>query len=212
MADGRHDVILFPYEERQEGVSPIVRRLDSDELARDARAFAIRRQINPFCGLYRRSAFLAAGGYDEDPRVLFNEDVAMHIGLAFAGLSFAAETEVAIINHRRSDSMSAANQLRCIQAHHEVLRKTAARRDALAYASPLAAKLWAAAGVLAAHLDWEGADAAAKLARRLAAPDGSPPFRALARISPALALRIRERLIRLFKPGLRAGYPRARTP
>jgi glycosyltransferase involved in cell wall biosynthesis len=209
MADGRHDVVLFPYEERDEASGRVIatRRFDPADVARDARAYAICEQINPFCGLYRREAFLAAGGYDEDPKVLFNEDVAMHIRLAFAGLSFAAETEVSIVNYRRLNSMSGANQLRCIQSHYEVLRKTAERPGAAPYANELASKLWKAAGALGAWLDWECADGAAALARQLVPPlvEGSPAFRALARVSPAVALRTRERLIRILRPRLRRG-------
>jgi glycosyltransferase involved in cell wall biosynthesis len=217
MSEGQHDVVLFPYEERDETTGRLLgaRPFDPDDIARDARSYAIREQINPFCGLYRRDVFVAAGGYDEDPEVLFNEDVAMHIQLAFAGLSFAAETAVSIINYQRPDSMSQANQLKCIQAHYAVLRKTATRPGAAAYGAEIASKLWKAAGVLSAYLDWERADAAVALARTLA-PDlfeGSAVFRAMARISPPLALRAREASVRALQPGLRSGYPtRGRPP
>lgn len=211
MADNRADVVLFAYEERDDETGDItaIRHFPSDELTRDARAYAISEQINPFCGLYRRSAFLAAGGYDEDPAVLFNEDVATHIQLAFAGLFFATETEVSIINYRRPDSMSAANQLKCSQAHHQVLRKTAARPGAGDYSEEIASKLWKAAGVLAAYLDWESADAAAALAMKLAPSviQGSASFRTMARLSPPLALRVRETMMRALQPHKRAGYP-----
>ncbi len=211
MADGRYDVVLFAFEERDDRTGRLraTWRFDPADLARDPRAYSIRNQINPFCGLYRRDAFLSAGGYDEDPSVLFNEDVAMHIGLAFAGLSFAAEAEVCIINHRRSDSMSAANQLNCIRAQYQVMRKTAERSGAGVYSRDISSKLWHAAGVLAAHLDWQTADAAVALARKLApaVTEGSPAYRALAAVSPALALRIRERLIRVLRPSAREGYP-----
>ncbi len=216
MAHGRFDVALFAYEERDGATGARMgrRRFDPLDLARDARSYAIREQINPFCGLYRREAFLRAGGYDEDPRVLYNEDVALHIRLAFAGLSFAAETEAAIVNHRRMDSMSAANAAKCARAHYHVLRKTAERPGAEAYSRELASKLWKVAGGLAAHLDWETADAAGALAARLAPPapgDGSALFRALSALSPPLALRVRETWIRGFKPRLRAGHPRRRV-
>lgn len=211
MAEGRSDVVLFPYEERDEATDRRlgIRRFDPDDVARDARSYAIREQINPFCGLYRRSAFLAAGGYDEDPLVLFNEDAAMHVQLAFAGLSFAAEIEISIINRRRANSMSDANQFRCAQAHYQMLRKTAARPGAQVYAREIAPKLWFVAGVLAAYLDWESADAAAALAARLApsAIEGSPSFRTMARFSPSMALRVREGLMRTFRSSARAGYP-----
>ena len=123
---GSADVVLFPYEERDDATGKHMgyRMFEPNDVARDPRSYAIREQINPFCGLYRRVAFLRAGGYDEDPVVHYNEDVAMHIRLAFAGLTFAAEKEIAIINHRRSNSMSAANRLKCVQAQYQVMRKT----------------------------------------------------------------------------------------
>jgi hypothetical protein len=211
MDDGNSDVVLFPFEERDDVAGQFIatRRFDPADVARDARSYTIRNQINPFCGLYRRESFLAAGGYDEDPEVLFNEDVAMHIRLAFTGLSFAADTEVSIVNYWRGSSMSRANQLKCIQAHYAVLRKTSERPGAEAYGAEIATKLWRAAGVLSAYLDWERADAAVALARRLAPTliEGSSAFRAAARLSPPLALRAREALVRAFQPELRVGYP-----
>lgn len=213
MAADAADVVLFPYEERDDRTGEHIawRRFDPADLAADPRSYALREQINPFCGLYRREAFLAAGGHDEDPLVLYNEDVAVHVRLAFAGLVFAAETEVAIVNHRRLDSMSAANALKCVQAQYNVMRKALELPGAQAYHREIASRLWRNAGLLAAHLDWETADRAAALAARLAPPapaDGSALFRALASISPAGALRVREALIRLARPAARAGYPR----
>lgn len=212
MSEGRFDVVLFAYEERNDhtGTFTSFRRFDPEDLNADARAYAIRNQINPFCGLYRRDQFLKAGGYDEDPQVLYNEDVAFHIRLAFRGLSFAADETVAIINYRRDGSMSALNQLKCLQAHYEVLRRTAALDGAEPYASDIAYKLWIAIGGLTAHLDWRTADEAALLAVRLAGWSSVPTgglFRALCYTSPRLAIRIREWLIRALKPTLRNGYP-----
>jgi glycosyltransferase involved in cell wall biosynthesis len=206
------DVVLFAYEERDDRTGAHIgyRRFDPADVAADPRSYAIREQINPFCGLYRRDAFIAAGGYDEDPLVLFNEDVAMHVRLAFAGLTFAAETEVSIVNHRRMDSMSGANALKCVQAHYHVMRMAAARPGGADYAREIASRLWRTAGLLAAHLDWATADEAAALAARLAPPtpqDGSAMFRALSAVSPKLALRFRETLIRRLRPASRSGYP-----
>jgi glycosyltransferase involved in cell wall biosynthesis len=212
ISDGRFDVVLFAYEERREpgGEFMTVRRFDTHAVTADARAYAILNQVNPFCGLYRREAVLEAGGYDEDPLVLFNEDVAFHIRLAFRGLAFAADDAVAVINHRRDTSMSAANALKCLQAHYRVLQKTSAVNGAERYNKELARKLWNVAGNLAAHLDWRTADEAAALATRLAgrsSPLGSRIFVALCSSSPRMAIRIREGLIRAFKPALREGYP-----
>ncbi|HWU25988.1 MAG TPA: glycosyltransferase family A protein [Rhizomicrobium sp.] len=217
MRDGRFDAVLFPYEERDAAIGRQIatRRFDPDDIIRDARSYALRVPINSICGLYRRSAFLAAGGYDEDPRVLYNEDAAAHIRLTFAGLSFAADTEISIINHRQLNSMSAANQLKCLQAQFEVMRKTAQRAEAAPYAFEIARRLWAIVAGLASQQDWQTADAGAALAVALAGLKALPPgrlFRNLCRISPFYALRIREALIRVFKPWLRTSYPRWRNP
>ena len=169
----------------------------------------IRNQVTNFV-LYPRDAFLRAGGYDEDPLVQYNEDVAFHIRLAFRGLSFAADETITVINHLRLESMSAVNGLKCLQAHYHVLRNTAESEGAERYAGEIARKLWIAVGGLTAHLDWRTADDAAALAIRLAGSSGVPTsrmFRALCYASPHLAIRIREWLIRAGKPALRAGYP-----
>ena len=206
---GAPDVVLFDYlyKDNETGELLSTRRFDHAQLVADPRRYAIREQINAICGLYRRSAFLAVGGYDEDPAVLYNEDVAFHIRLAFAGLTFAAESEPSIINYRIGGSMSGGNQLKCLQAHHAVLQRTLARSDAAPYRIDLAAKLWAVAGRLAAYGAWAEADQAAQVAAALAPPDGatgSSLFRTLARINPHLALRVRERWIRFARPHLRA--------
>jgi glycosyltransferase involved in cell wall biosynthesis len=209
--DGRHDVVLFAYEECDDSTGELmaVRRFAGADLARDARSYAIRKQINPFCGLYRRERFLAAGGYDEESLVLYNEDVAMHIGLAFAGLSFGAEPEVSIVNRRRGDSMSAANRLKCLRAQFHVMRRTANREGGSQYAVEISHRLWQIAEGLAAELDWHTADQAVKLATELAGLDGLPAgraFKMLNLVSPKLAIRTREWIIRAAKPRLRIGY------
>lgn len=215
--DNRFDVVLFAYEARDAatGGHLAYRVFDSNELEQDAKSYAITNQINPFCGLYRREAFLRAGGYDEDRLVLYNEDVAMHIALAFAGLSFSAESEVSIINYRRTDSMSATNRLECLRAHYHVMRKTAERNGVEKYSDEIAHRLWVAVGGLAAELDWKTADKAAALAMRLGGPRAAPSgslFKALCQCSPRAALRSREWLIRTLRPRLREGYPGWRGP
>lgn len=206
---GAPDVVLFDYEYRDNETGKLLaqRTFDHAALTADPRGYAIREQINPFCGLYRRLAFLAAGGYDEDPAILFNEDVAFHIKLAFAGLTFGAENEVSIINYRIGGSMSGANQHKCLLAHHEVMQRALIHPDAAPWRTEIAAKLWAVAGRLAAYADWIQADRAATTAAMIAPPDsnsGSAMFRAAAQISPKLALRLRERWVRFAKPQLRA--------
>lgn len=212
MQEDQVDVVLFPYEERDEDKNALlgIRYFDDAQLRHDPRSYAIRQQINPFCGIYRRMAFVEAGGYDEDPLLLYNEDAAFHISLAFANLRFAAANEVCIINYRRLNSMSSANRLKCLQAQYQVMKKTVARPLGSRYAKEVATRLWLITGGLTAELDWATADAAAELATKLAgrrSVQGGAFFRTVALLSPPLALRLREILIRLLKPRYRVGYP-----
>ena len=202
------DVVLFDYEYRDNVTQALIatRRFDHHALTQDPRRYAIREQINAICGLYRREAFLKARGYELDPEVLFNEDVALHIKLAFAGLSFGAESEVSIINYRIGGSMSTGNQAKCFRAHHEVMRRVAQRPDATPYHQDIGRKLWHVAGLLAACGDWVAADRAVRDARKLMRPDaaaGAVWYRLLACFAPRFALRVREYAIRWLKPSLR---------
>ena len=207
--DQAPDVVLFSYEERDNETGAYIhtRRFDDEALQADPVAYTIKEQVNPFCGLYRRSAFLAAGGYDLDPNVLYNEDVAFHCRMARAGLSFRADPAVTVINHRVTNSMSQANGAKCAQAQYHVMRKAA--EHALPEHRPLIAnRLWGIAGVAGSYLDWETADAALGLARRLDGPvpgagAGSAVFRAAATLAPQSALRLRERVVRALRPHLR---------
>lgn len=205
--DNAPDVVLFSYEYRDEATDiSSVRVFDDLELRRDPIAYTIREQINPFCGLYRREAFLRAGGYDLDSLVLYNEDVAMHCQLARAGLRFAADPTVTVINYCRANSMSSANQIKCTQAQYHVMRKAV---EALKgrYAKEISHNLWGIAGFSASYLDWENADACVSLALSLNCriPKGtSPIFKFLCYCNPHLAIRIREFLLRVLKPHLRA--------
>lgn len=201
------DIILFDYawKDHSSGELLSVRRFSKAALKADPILYAIREQINPFCGLYNKRAFLNAGGYDTDPLVLYNEDVAFHCKMAAAGLRFAAENEISIINYRRKNSMSDANKVHCARAHYEVMKKNAAELPAK-YHAAIAEKLWLCAGVSASYLDWETADSAAALARKLdknVRRISSPQFRKISFFSPRLAFRIREYWIRLRKPHLR---------
>jgi glycosyltransferase involved in cell wall biosynthesis len=211
MRQDDYDVVLFPYEEREEGTGAVIaiRHFDPDDVKLDPVSYSIREQINPFCGLYRREAFLHAGGYDTDPSVLYNEDVAMHCRLAQAGLKFTADDQVLIINNRRLDSMSSSNQSKCLAAHYQVMKK-ASEVVGDKYFSDIARRLWVVAGGSAAYLDWKTADGAARLATKLAGRTTSPAgllFNSLCWISPILAVRLREIMIRIFKPRYREGYP-----
>ncbi len=208
---GPPEVVLFGYEYRREENEELLstKRFDGEALQQDPIDYTIRTQINPFCGLYHRQSFVEAGGPDTDPKVLYNEDCAMHCKLARAGLTFDADSEVTVINYKRADSMSQANQTECARSRYFVLEK-AARHNGDTHAGVIAQELWKNAGTLAAHRQWDLADKATGLAVDLGGriPDREGvPFRVLSAISPRIALRAREWGIRLLKPHLRNHLP-----
>ncbi|MEH2307062.1 glycosyltransferase family 2 protein [Nostoc sp.] len=201
------DVVLFNYEWRRDDTGELlgIYKFDDAELRRDPIAYTIQKQINPFCGLYRRSAYLQAGGYDTDPLVLYNEDVAFHCRMAIAGLKFAAEPTTTIINYYRANSMSSANQIKCAQAQFHVMRKVSESLKG-EYSHEISQKLWGIAGVSAAYLDWNTADSCVNLAFSLHSKTPnhlSALFRLLCNFNPYFAIRFREWLIRFLKPQLR---------
>ncbi len=202
------DVVLFDYETRIHESDTFlgVRHFDGEALRSDPLAYVLAEQINPFCGLYRREAFLVAGGWDEDPDVLQAEDQAGHLRLALAGLRFDADPAVTVINHIRQGSMTTANPSGANRAILAVLRKALAAPATVYLRTRIGTRLWQVSGFAAACLDWPTADAAALLAASIHAP--LPPetgrlFRALKHLSPRLALRVREYLIRLLRSSLR---------
>ncbi|MES2267302.1 MAG: glycosyltransferase family A protein [Bacteroidota bacterium] len=203
------DVVLFDYEyqDNVDNTLLAVIKFDNTALLKDPIAYAITNQINPFCGLYKKAAYLKVGGYDTDPLILYNEDKAFHIRLAKNGLSFAAESEVSIVNYRVYNSMSAANAYKCIKAQFYVLEKTAATHGTT-YAFELARELWYNITMLAAHQDWEYVRKALRLAQKLGysnSPEGTIIFKTLTKLFPFGTVWLREKLIRLFKPHLRNG-------
>jgi glycosyltransferase involved in cell wall biosynthesis len=201
------DVVLFGYEYRDEKTNELLatRRFDGEALQADPIGYTIRTQINPFCGLYHRKSFVEAGGPDTDPKVLYNEDCAMHCKLARVGLEFNADPEVTVINYRREGSMSRDHQTECAQSRYYVLEK-AARHNGDTHGDVIAQQLWKQAGILAAHLQWDLADRAVQLAVRLGGrvpTHGGLLFRVVGALQPKLGLRVREWAIRMLKPSLR---------
>ena len=202
------DVVLFDYEYRDNESYELIATSNfvSYELETDPLRYAILNQINPFCGLYRTSSLLEVGGYDVDPAILYNEDVAFHIKLAANGLSFAAEKEVSILNYRMSNSMSRSNQVKCLLAHVEVMKR-ACNIVGDRYPMELKKKLWHAAQLLASKQSWDHVDDALAIADKLtpALPaELSPVFISLVRLfGHRNAFRMREKAICIFKPYLR---------
>jgi glycosyltransferase involved in cell wall biosynthesis len=202
------DVVLFNFEHRDEVTRQLIvtSSFESTALRHDPVRYAILHQINPFCGIYRRNRLLEIGGYDVDNAILYNEDVAFHCKLAIAGLTFDAEPTVAIVNYRIADSMSQANQQKCLRAHVAVMERVG-RAVGAKYGEAIASRLWAAAAGLAVHGCWKDVDHALEEAGRLhgGVPNGQTGK--FARLCQALgakrAFRVREGAIRLLRPALR---------
>ncbi len=201
------DVVLFDFEYRDNDSNKLicVIKFDKESLENDPISYAIQKQINPFCGLYKKASILKIGGYDIDPLILYNEDKAFHIKLAINNLTFSAEKEISIINYRVGNSMSAANQLKCTLAQYHVLANVALTHGKL-YRIEISDKLWENIASLAAVQNWKYVKKALALASELGTPystKGNKTFNFLTHINPFMAVWLREKLIRLFKPQLR---------
>lgn len=202
------DVVLFDYLYIDNQSSDLIAQSDflSDELEEDPLRYAILHQINPFCGLYRKSRLLDVGGYDVDPEILYNEDVAFHCKLALNGLSFSCEKQISIINYRMSESMSGSNQLKCLHSQVEVMRRLS-HLVGQRYSNEIASKLWHTAQCLASLQDWHEVSTALTIASSLTTriPRGqSILFKLLiSLLGPVRAFRFREQAIRTFKPWVR---------
>ena len=201
------DVVFFSYETRDYNTDEKLgsRKFDDAELRRDAIAYTLKEQINPFCGLYRRDAFLKAGGWDIDPLILQSEDQATHGRLARAGLTFAADPAVTVINYIRPNSMTTSNMAGAARSTFHVMRKAAEALEGRYY-EEISQRLWGIAGVSASYLDWDNADACVTLAVSLndrIPKSSSLLFKSMCWCNPYWAIRIREALIRNFKPSLR---------
>jgi len=201
------DVILFDYEYRDNYTHNRLglRKFDRHSLEKDAVKYSIMEQINPFCGLYNKRAFLAAGGYDTDSKVLYNEDCAMHISLAINGLSFSCESEISIINYYIKNSMSQNNAQKCAIARYHVLKKISASHGNQ-YAKEISDQIWTCISSLSVFQEWGYIKKALAISECLGYPSsdtGSKLFNSLTKINPFFAVWLREKLIRLFKPHIR---------
>lgn len=206
------DVVCFAVEDRDHDTDAVLVRREWDDaaLARDAVRYAIINTITN-CGIYRRAAFLACGGFDVRPETKYNEDQAMHLRLALNGLRFHADSRPGGILYQRRNSMSSGNRIECARAHFHVLA-TVAGQTRRRYAAELGQELWKLAGVCGTYRDWDYVRRALQLAEQLgyaAAEAENPVFRALARIHPFGAVLAREHFVRWFKPALRDGVPTA---
>lgn len=203
MTDNAPDVILFDYEYRDYNTKKLIsiRKFDAKMLEVNPIKYSIREQINPFCGLYKKEKFLAAGGYDTDPNVLYNEDVAMHFKIASYGLTFSAVNIITIVNNRVPNSMSVGNRVKCSYAQFEVLKKMNNFCGALYYIT-ISTKIWDYARLAAFYKEWGLLKNMIKLAIQLNGKksiNDSRFFNILLRINPYLAFYLREYLNVFFR-------------
>jgi glycosyltransferase involved in cell wall biosynthesis len=204
------DVVLFATEDRDDGRGggEMVRRWDDAALRSDPVGYAVRQTVTNG-GIYRRKAFLRAGGFDVDEAVRYNEDQAMHLRLGLAGLRFRAESYVGVVLYQRPGSMSTAHPIECARAQVEVLRRVA-RQTGRRYRIEIGERAWHLAAVLAGYSDWVASRQALGLAHHVGYrwPEREHWLVRLAgSVSPWWAIRGREQFIRSFKPHLRVGMP-----
>ena len=172
-------------------------------LHNDPLKYTIDNKVVNF-GVYKRSSFLEAGGFDLDEKVLYNEDNAFHQRLAKQGLKFDYLPHITCINYRYGQSMSASNRLKCARSNYYVLAKTASTHGNK-YSREIGKQLWNCAAILSSVQDWLYVKKSIRLCKELGYyPSGDYSlFTMLTKINPFGAFWFREKLIRLFKPELR---------
>lgn len=178
---------------------------DLTALHRDPVKYTIEHCIINF-GIYKREIFLMAGGFNTNENVLYNEDNAFHQKLARLGYRFDYVPEITGINYKHIESMSASNQLKCARANFYVL-KEALENLGNKYPKEIAHQLWNCMAALGSFEDWDYVQKCIKLLNKLKVKlpsNQNKAFSLIAGISPFYAIWIREKLIRLFKPNLRA--------
>jgi glycosyltransferase involved in cell wall biosynthesis len=205
---GRDDVdaVLFGTEDRDDLTGNLLgdRNWNDRDLQADPIRYCVLNTVTN-CGVYRRTAFLAAGGFDTAEATKYNEDRAMHLRMSFAGLRFRADDYIGVIVYRRANSMSSGHPLECARACYQVLAGVA-DRTGHKYAQEIGQSLWSLAGVLGGHKDWQYARKCIHLAHELGYHDPRTEdviFRVVARLSGFGAVVAREVFIRTFKPRLR---------
>lgn len=215
MTDPNLDVLLFATEDRDDRTGARLGQAvwDDHALMADPVRYHIVHTVTN-CGLYRRSAFLRAGGFTVDSETAYNEDQAMHLRLALAGLRFRAEPETGVIVYRRQNSMSSGHPIECARAQVEVLARVA-RATGTKHRDEIGSRLWRLAGVCGGFQDWPAVDRCLALASEIGYGDPKNEhwlMRALAAFDPATAIRARETFVRWVKPSLRDGAPAAEPP
>jgi glycosyltransferase involved in cell wall biosynthesis len=210
IASSDFDVLLFDYEQVDEATGKLmsITSFAHSSVLEDSVRYMLRETVNNG-GVYSVRFLRRTGAFDPDPAVRFNEDRAFHLRLAEEGARFAHEPYVGSRFFFGSNSMSAANQVKCALANQEITRRFAVRHPG-DYAAEISGQSWKNAGILAAYLEWLSADECVHLAIHSGGRiprEGSALFKCMCGVNGRWAIRIRERLIRRFKSRYRMGFP-----
>jgi glycosyltransferase involved in cell wall biosynthesis len=170
------------------------------ELIENPIKFVINNKVVNFA-IIKKDAFLRIGGFDTNPKVLFNEDKAFYVRAAIAGLTFDYEPINTCINYSYAESMSKSNAGKCAEAQYHVMKNT---YDVLgkAYGMDIAQQLYQNATYACFHSNWDIAKKSIKLATIIckeAIPLGSLLFIFLFKINRVVSFYLREHLLRIFK-------------
>lgn len=202
------DALLFDHEvvEEETGVWLLKTNFSETNLLEDPLRYVFANEVHHSCGVYSTHFLRWVGGFDTDPSLLHCEERAFHMRLAENGARFAIEPYVGSRIHYSRHGTWASKRIKCCLAAHEINKRFAERYPGR-YSKEIASRSWQCVTDLASCLDWKAADACLSLAcangGRIPA-NGTPSFRLICAISPYLAIRMREWLIRITKPHLRA--------
>ncbi|MEM6822054.1 MAG: glycosyltransferase family 2 protein, partial [Verrucomicrobiota bacterium] len=144
------DIVFFGFRcvDNATGEELAVKQFDHEAISQDPVTYCFAEQTASICGVYRRSKFVACGGWDEDPDVLYSEDQAGHVHMALSGLTFAADPAITVTNFMRAGSMSDGSLRKCPRSNYHFMNKH--WKSAPERAKPkIAFRLWQAAGTAA---------------------------------------------------------------
>lgn len=205
------DVLLFNFEliAEETGFQWLQTNFAQSTLLDDPLHYMLLHWVHQSCGVYSTSFLRRIGGFDTDAQVLYSEERAFNLRVVENGARFAIESYVGTRMFQRPNSTWEKDRVKCCIADHSVFKQFAQRHPGR-YFETIADHCWQIAPFLACCLEWKTVDSCLSLA---CANGGRIPrnasldFKIACAISPYLAMRLREYLVRLLKPQLRAGYP-----
>lgn len=200
------DIVLLNYEYKDFTSEKILgsANLNRKDLLLDRTKFVLTNKIVNFA-LINKKSFLGIGGFNTDPKVLYNEDRAFYSKAAVCNLSFDYEDIITCVNYRYNESMSMSNVLKCSYAHYHVSLYLYEKLNGQ-YREELASNFLDNANIAASFQEWtlvrKCIEYAVKLNNKKIV-DASIPFQIIFSVNPFFAFWLREKMIRMFKKHLR---------